>query len=120
MTVDARGVPTIGDVGMFHRRDIMRRCLRCGYEWRVPRALAKRYRPSKWRVGIAPADHYGMRGAQFDESIRYQLDSAKTRSGEAMEQMALTDSLRQCSRCGSSAYTQRKAADSAPPGGPDV
>ena len=75
----------------------------------MPHGLAKRYRPSKWRRGIAPADHFGMRGAQFDASIRYQLDAARANSSQADELMALTDRLRQCPRCGSENYEERKA-----------
>lgn len=91
------------------QRDRIRHCSTCGEEWRVPRALAKRYRPSKWGRGIAPADHLGMQGAQFDASIRYQLDAAQAKSSQAEDLMALTDRLRQCPKCGSEDYSERKA-----------
>lgn len=79
----------------------------------MPRALAKRYRPSKWRVGISPQDHNAMGGALFQASIDYQLEAAKQRRNQAEREMALTDRLQQCPKCGSGAYRERKAASSA-------
>lgn len=91
------------------QRDHIRHCNICGEEWRVSRGLAKRYRPSKWGRGIAPADLFGMRGAQFAASIRYQLDAAEAKGSKAEDLMALTDRLRQCPKCGSDDYGERKA-----------
>jgi hypothetical protein len=94
------------------RRDRIRRCVRCDEQWRVPYELARRYRPSKWRVGVSPADHRGSLGGA---SVDYMLDNVRARSADAYRQMAVTDSLRTCRRCGSGAWSERKATrDDAP------
>lgn len=88
------------------QRDRIRRCVRCGEQWRVPYKLARRYRPSKWRVGVSPADQRGNLGGA---SIDYMLDNLRARSADAYRQMAVTDALRMCRRCGSTSWTERKA-----------
>lgn len=94
---------------LWWRRDRVRKCLRCGEEWRVPYKLARRYRPSKWRVGVSAADHRGSLGGA---SIDYMLDNVRARASEAYRQMGATDALRTCRRCDSTAWTERKASAS--------
>jgi hypothetical protein len=74
----------------------------------VPRGLRKRYRPSKWAVGVAPGDRIAM-GALFTAAIEDQLDMAAQRAGRSYRQMATTDSVRRCPKCGSGAYRERAA-----------
>ncbi len=49
-----------------------------------------------------------MQSAQFDASIRYQLDAARAKGSQAEDRMALTDRLRQCPKCGSDNYDESK------------
>jgi hypothetical protein len=74
----------------------------------VPYGLRKRYRPTKWGVGVAPADRIAM-GALFTAAIEDQLDMAAQRAGGRYRRMATTDSVRRCPKCGSGAYRERPA-----------
>jgi ribosomal protein S27AE len=92
------------------RRDRVRTCLRCGEQWRVPHALARRRRASKWSVGVSAADHLGSPVGGEGVAASYNLENAKLRAGAAARDMALRDSFRMCPKCGSTAWTERPAS----------
>ena len=102
------------------RRDRVRTCLSCGEQWRVPYALARRRRPSKWAVGVSAADHLGGPAAGEGVAAYYTLENAKLRADAARRDMALHDRFRMCQKCGSTAWTERSVTTkdgASPPAG---
>jgi hypothetical protein len=57
-------------------------------------------------VGVSAAD---VRGSLGGASVDYTLDNVRARASKAYRQMAITDELRKCRRCGSSAWSERRA-----------
>ncbi|HEV7720488.1 MAG TPA: hypothetical protein VGO60_04360 [Iamia sp.] len=89
-----------GGVRIRRRRDVERRCVRCGDRWFVPGALAAPHRVSKWQRGISAPDHLGFRGMTTNATASMQLDLAKPRAARLDAQMEVISALATCPGCG--------------------
>jgi hypothetical protein len=89
-----------GVVGIRRRRDVVRRCSRCGDKWTVPGALAVAPRVSRRQRGVSARDQLGFRGVNTNAAASMQLDLAKQRGAGLDARMEMVSSMRTCPGCG--------------------
>ncbi len=94
-------------MGLFRRGDRIRTCRVCGEEWRVARALAKPFRPSRWRVGLQRGDVRAAGRAVNSMNVDLALNDARMRAADTEHERELIAQLRQCPKCGATDYDQR-------------
>ena len=82
------------------RRDVVRRCVRCGETWTVPGALAAPPRVSKWQRGISLPEHNGFQGMTTNASASMQLDLARQRSDRLDATLGTVSAMSTCPGCG--------------------
>jgi hypothetical protein len=94
----------------WRRRDVVRRCTRCGDTWTVPRKLAAPARLSKWQRGVPVPDHMSWRGMTTNASAAMQLDLAKARGARVDADLINVAGMQECPGCGAVAtYVEEPA-----------
>lgn len=82
------------------RRDVLRRCVRCGDTWTVPGALASPRRPSKWQRGISLPDRNAFQGMTTNAAASMQLEMAARRGARLDSELETVSALSICPGCG--------------------
>lgn len=99
-----------GSVRFRRRRDVVRRCVRCGETWTVPGALARPPRVSKWQRGISLPEHNTYGGMTTNATASYRLEEARRRSDRLDTELGTVSAFGTCPACGAvGAYVETPA-----------